>query len=73
MYRVCFQGLVELQQLRFEVAERYFLEALRQGEQYVGPQSTAAALPASLIAQIRYEQDRMDEAEAMVSRSQLQP
>ena len=66
VYRVCFQGLVELQQLRLDVAERYFLEALRQGEQYVGPQSTAAALPASLIAQIRYEQGRLEEAEAMI-------
>ena len=66
VYRVCFQGLVELQQLRLDVAERYFLEALRQGEQYVGPQSTAAALPAALIAQIRYEQGRLEEAEAMV-------
>jgi len=66
VYRVCFQGLVELQQLRLDVAERYFLEALRQGEQYVGPQSTAAALPATLIAQIRYEQGRLEEAEAMI-------
>jgi LuxR family maltose regulon positive regulatory protein len=66
VYRVCFQGLVEFQQLRLDVAERYFLEALRQGEQYVGPQSTAAALPATLIAQIRYEQGRLEEAEAMV-------
>jgi len=66
VYRLCFQGLVEFQQLRLDVAERYFLEALRQGEQYVGPQSTAAALPASLIAQIRYEQGRIEEAEAMI-------
>lgn len=66
VYRLCLHGLVELEQLRFDVAERHFLEALRQGEQYVGPQSTAAALPASLIARIRYEQDRLDEAEAMI-------
>ena len=66
VYRLCLQGSVELQQLRFSVAERHFLEALRQGEQYAGPQSTGAALPASLIAQIRYEQGRLEEAEAMI-------
>jgi LuxR family transcriptional regulator, maltose regulon positive regulatory protein len=66
VYRLCLHGLVELEQLRFDVAERHCLEALRQGEQHVGPQSTAAALPASLIARIRYEQGRLDEAEAMI-------
>jgi LuxR family maltose regulon positive regulatory protein len=66
VYRLCLHGLVELEQMRFDVAERHFLEALRQGEQYVGPQSTAAALPASLIARIQYERGRLDEAEAMI-------
>jgi LuxR family maltose regulon positive regulatory protein len=66
VYRLVLHGLVELEQLRFDVAERHFLEALRQGERYVGPQSTAAALPASLVARIRYEQGRLDEAEAMI-------
>jgi LuxR family maltose regulon positive regulatory protein len=32
----------------------------------MGPNSVAAALPASLIARIRYEQGRLDEAEAML-------
>jgi LuxR family maltose regulon positive regulatory protein len=66
VYRLVLHGLVELEQLRFDVAERHCLDALRQGERYVGPQSTAAALPASLIARIRYEQGRLDEAEAMI-------
>jgi LuxR family maltose regulon positive regulatory protein len=39
---------------------------LRVAEQYVGPNSVAAALPASLIARILYEQGRLDEAEALV-------
>ena len=34
--------------------------------QYVGPDSVAAALPLSLLAYIRYEQGRADEAEGMV-------
>jgi LuxR family maltose regulon positive regulatory protein len=36
------------------------------GEQHVGPNSVAVALPASLIARIRYEQGRVEEAEAML-------
>jgi LuxR family transcriptional regulator, maltose regulon positive regulatory protein len=67
VYRLCLQGFAELQQLRFGVAERHYLDALRRSEEQVGKQSTAAALPASLIAQLRYEQGRLDEAEAMIS------
>jgi LuxR family maltose regulon positive regulatory protein len=67
VYRLCLQGLVELQQLRFDVAERHFVEALRRGEQQVGLQSTCAALPTALIGLIRFEQDRLDEAEAMIA------
>src|SRR5262249_39455992 len=48
VYRRCLQGMAETQQLRFVVAERYYLEALQLAEQYVGPNSIAAALPASL-------------------------
>jgi LuxR family maltose regulon positive regulatory protein len=39
---------------------------LRIAEQNVGPNSIAAALPASLIARIKYEQGQLDEAEAWV-------
>jgi len=67
VYRLCLQGLVELQQLRFDVAERHFVEALRRGEQQVGAQSTCAALPAALIGLIRFEQDRLDQAEGMIA------
>ncbi len=66
VYRLCLQGFAELQQLRFGVAEHHFLDALRRSEEQVGRQSTAAALPASLIAQLRYEQGRLDEAESMI-------
>jgi ATP/maltotriose-dependent transcriptional regulator MalT len=66
VYRLCLQGLVEVQQLRLELAERYYLDALRQAEQHAGAQSVAAALAASLIAQLRYEQGRFQEAETMV-------
>src|SRR5260370_36210650 len=39
---------------------------MRLAKQHVGPNSVAAALPASLIARIRYDQGRLDEAEAML-------
>jgi LuxR family transcriptional regulator, maltose regulon positive regulatory protein len=66
VYRRCLQGLAEVQQIRLTAAERYYLDAVALAERYVGPDSVAAALPLSLLAQIRYEQDRVDEAEGMV-------
>jgi len=66
VYRLCFQGLVEFQQLRVSGAERCYTDAMQLAEQHAGPNTAAAALPASLIARVRYEQGRMDEAEAMV-------
>jgi LuxR family maltose regulon positive regulatory protein len=66
VYRRCLQGLAEVQQIRLEAAERHYLDALRLAEQHVGSNSAAAALPLSLLAQIRYEQGRLDEAESML-------
>jgi LuxR family maltose regulon positive regulatory protein len=66
VYYRCIQGMAEAQQLRIAAAERYLMDALRLAERYVGSNSVAAALPASLIARIRYEQSRLDEAESML-------
>jgi LuxR family maltose regulon positive regulatory protein len=66
VYYRCLHGVAEAQQLRIASAERYFLEAMGLAEQHVGPNSVATALPASLIARIRYDQGRLDEAEAML-------
>jgi LuxR family transcriptional regulator, maltose regulon positive regulatory protein len=66
VYYRCLQGLAEVQQLRMASADRYFLDALRLAQQHVGPNSVAAALPASLIARIRYDQGEVDEAEALL-------
>jgi LuxR family transcriptional regulator, maltose regulon positive regulatory protein len=66
VYRLCLQGLVELDQLRLHVADERYQEAKRLAEQHVGPSSVAAALPASLIAYEYYEQGRLEEAENMV-------
>jgi LuxR family transcriptional regulator, maltose regulon positive regulatory protein len=66
VYRRCLQGLAEVQQLRLSAAESYFLDAVALAEQHVGPNSVATGLPLSLLAQIRYEQGRTDEAEGML-------
>jgi LuxR family maltose regulon positive regulatory protein len=66
VYRRCLQGMAEAQQMRFDAADRYYLEGLRLAEQHVGPNSVAAALPASLMARIRYEHGRLEEAEALL-------
>jgi LuxR family maltose regulon positive regulatory protein len=60
VYYRCIQGMAKAQHLRISSAERYYLDGLRLAEQHVGPNSVAAALPASLIARIRYEQDRLE-------------
>ena len=61
-----FKGLAEERQIRLAAADGHYREGLRIAEQYVGPNSVAAALPASLIARILYEQGQLDEAEAWV-------
>ena len=66
VYRRCLQGLAELRQIRLAAAEGHYREGLRIAEQHVGPNSVAAALPASLLARILYEQGHLDEAEALV-------
>jgi len=66
VYRHCLKGLAEERQLRLEAADGHYCEGLRIAEQDVGPNSIAAALPASLIARIKYEQGQLDEAEALI-------
>src|SRR5258707_1400686 len=66
VYRHCLNGLEEERQSRVAAADGHYREGLRIAEQNVGPNSIAAALPASLIARIRYEQGHLDEAEAWV-------
>jgi LuxR family transcriptional regulator, maltose regulon positive regulatory protein len=66
VYRHCLNGLAEERQIRLAAADRHYREGLRIAEQNVGANSVAAALPASLIARIKYEQGQLDEAEAWV-------
>jgi len=66
VYRLCLRGLVEFQQLRLLAAERCYADAMRLAEQHAGRNTAAAALPASLLARVRYEQGRLDEAETLI-------
>ena len=66
VYRLCLLGHAEMQQMHFVLAEQYFTESMQLAERYSGPQSIATALCAPMIAQIRYEQGRLDEAEALI-------
>jgi LuxR family maltose regulon positive regulatory protein len=66
VYRHCLKGLAEERQIRLAAADGHYREGLRVAEQNVGPGSIAAALPASLIARIEYEQGQLDEAEARI-------
>jgi LuxR family maltose regulon positive regulatory protein len=66
VYRHCLNGIAEERQIRLAAADKHYREGLRIAEQDVGPNSIAAALPASLIARIKYEQGQLDEAEAWV-------
>jgi LuxR family maltose regulon positive regulatory protein len=66
VYRYCLKGLAEERQIRLVAADGHYREGLRIAEKDVGPDSIAAALPASLIARIKYEQGQLDEAEAWI-------
>lgn len=66
IYRLCLQGLVEVEQLRVDRADRFYEQAMQLAEQHVGSGSVAAALPASLISVRRYDQGRLEEAENLV-------
>lgn len=65
VYKSCLQGLFEYEQLRTISAGRHFRDALRVAELH-GRNSVAAATPASLLAQLRYDQGELDEAEGLV-------
>jgi LuxR family transcriptional regulator, maltose regulon positive regulatory protein len=66
VYRHCLNGLADERQMRLAAADEHYREGLRIAELGVGPNSIAAALPASLIARIKYERGQLDEAEAWV-------
>jgi len=66
VYRLCLQGLAEFYQAKLDVAARYYADAAQLAAKYAGPHSASAALPAGLIAQIRYEQGDLAGAEESI-------
>ncbi|CAB3802379.1 LuxR C-terminal-related transcriptional regulator [Pararobbsia alpina] len=67
VYRLCLLGHAEMEQLHLALADRYFTESMQLAERYSGPGSISVALCAPMIGQLRYEQGRLDEAEAIVA------
>lgn len=67
IYRLCILGLAEMQQAHLDASDRHYREAGRIAAQKVGHGSVAAALPASMAAQLRYEEGRFDAAEELVA------
>lgn len=66
VYRACVRGLLLHEQLRPAAAERHFRDAIQLAEAHVGPDPAAAAMPASALAALRYDQGRLDEAETLL-------
>jgi LuxR family maltose regulon positive regulatory protein len=66
VYRLCLEGLMEMDQARADRADQYYDEAMGLAEQYVGPNSVCAALPASLIALRHYHRGDLKAAEDLV-------
>ena len=66
VYRLCLEGLMEMDQARADRADQYYDEAMGLAEQHVGPNSVCAALPASLIALRHYHRGDLKAAEDLV-------
>jgi ATP/maltotriose-dependent transcriptional regulator MalT len=63
---LCVEAAVELEQLRLSAAKRLALDALEMARTVCGPDTGLAALPASIVAQVLYEQGSLYEAEACI-------
>ena len=66
VYGLAIDAAVAMGQLRFNVAERLSLDAMRLADRIVSPCSDAAIFPAVLVGQILYERGRLKEASAIV-------
>jgi LuxR family maltose regulon positive regulatory protein len=62
----CLDAIVEFEKNRPAVASRLAERALQHARQSVGGDSPAALLPATLLAQISYEQGRVEEADSLL-------
>ena len=62
----CIEAAIELEQLRLTTAKRLALDALDMAESLCGPHAAITALPATLVAQVLYEQGCLSAAHAMI-------
>jgi ATP/maltotriose-dependent transcriptional regulator MalT len=63
---LCVEAALELEQLRLSAAKRLALDALEVAQTVCKPTDGLPALPASIVAQVLYEQGSLDEAEAWI-------
>jgi LuxR family maltose regulon positive regulatory protein len=66
VYRLCLEGLMEMDQARADRADQYYDEAMGLAEQHVGPNSVCATFPASLTALRHYHRGDLKAAEDLV-------
>jgi ATP/maltotriose-dependent transcriptional regulator MalT len=64
---LCVEAALELEQLRLSVAKRLALDALEMAQTVCKSNDGLPALPASIVAQVLYEQGSLDEAEAWIA------
>jgi LuxR family transcriptional regulator, maltose regulon positive regulatory protein len=66
VYRLCLEGLMEMDQARADRADQHYDEAMGLAEQHVGPNSVCATFPASLTALRHYHRGDLKAAEDLV-------
>ncbi|MGW5149193.1 protein kinase domain-containing protein [Rhodococcus koreensis] len=69
MYGYAFSGLAAYEQLQIADADTQFTTAVHVARRAGGIHSHAARLAGALLAELRYDQDRIDEAENLVEES----
>jgi len=66
VFDLCVEAAIELQQLRPVAGKRLALDALEMAENVCRANCTVTGLPASIAAQILYEQGSLEEAETII-------
>lgn len=66
IYSFCFLAMTEMAQLDFHAAERNCRKARALARERQGDKSAVLAVPVTFLAETLYEQDRVDDAEALL-------
>ena len=67
LFDLALDAAVAFDQMRFNAARLLAADALETGRRLLGTRVPADAFPASIIAQVLYEQGQVDEAEALIA------